>query len=117
MSPSLVPQFSSFSAFLEDTDDDDDLDVEAADPLSVSIVGDKVQRARVAHCLRLGSLEWEDLKHKVPENLLEGSPGRENSAAAQCGMCWRRLALAVRDGIGVVPLRHEAGLFNHLEWL
>ena len=66
VSPSPAPQFSSFSAFLEDNDGDDDLDVEAVDPPTVPVIGDKVQRARVAHCARLGTMEWKDLKHKVP---------------------------------------------------
>ena len=82
MSPSLVPQFSSFSAFLEDANDDDDLSAEAVDPPTVPVVDDAVQRGPGACRVRLGSLEWEDLKHEVPESLLEGSPGRENSAAA-----------------------------------
>ena len=60
----------------------EDLDAGAVGPPTVSVVGDEVQRARVAHCARLGSLDWEDLKHKAPECLLEGSPGLENSAAA-----------------------------------
>ena len=80
--PSPVPLFASFSVFLEDNDDDDDLNEEAVDPPNVSVVGEKVQRARVAHCARLGTLEWKDLKRKVPESLLEGPPGLENSAAA-----------------------------------
>ena len=80
--PSRVPQFSSFSAFLEDANDDDDLGVEAVDPPTVSVVDDAVQRGLGASCVRLGSLEWEDLKREVPKSLLEGLPGRENSAAA-----------------------------------
>ena len=40
--PSPVPRFSSFSAFLEDVDDDEDLDAEAVDPPTVSVVGDEV---------------------------------------------------------------------------
>ena len=82
VSSSPVPRFSSFSAFLEDADGNEDPGAEAVDPPTVSVVGDEVQRARVARCARLGSLDWEDLKHKVPACVLEGSPGLENSAAA-----------------------------------
>ena len=53
VSPSLVPQFSNFSAFLEDTNDDVDLGVEAVDPPAVSVVDDTVQRAHVACRVRL----------------------------------------------------------------
>ena len=86
----------------------------------MSVVGDKVQRARVAHCARLGSLEWEDLKRKVPENLLEGSPGLENSAAAAVwdvleeigtgSPGWNRCGAATDVRLG-------ASLFSRLEWL
>ena len=103
-SPPSVPLLASFSAFLEDNDDDD-LNEEAFDPPNVSVVGNKARQARVTRCARLGTLEWKDLKRKVPENLLEGPPGLETAQLRRCGMCWKMSAPVVRDGIDVVLLR------------
>ena len=57
----------------------------------------------------------------MPENLLEGSPGRENSAAAAVWDVLEEIGTGSpgwnRCGAAAAPYRHEAGLSNHLEWL
>ena len=77
-----VPTYVSFSAFLEDMDDDLDPADAAVDPPEVPVTRGKVLCARVAHAARLGTLEWEDLKDKAPACVHEGSQDIQNSAEA-----------------------------------
>ena len=77
-----VPVYASFSAFLEDMDDDPADAAVNLDPPEVPVVRSKVSCARVAHDALLGTLEWKDLKDKAPTCMREGSQGLRNSAEA-----------------------------------
>ena len=70
---SPVPMYASFSAFLEDVDDDPSDETVNLDPPEVPVVRSKVSCARVARDARLGTLEWEDLKGNAPACMREGS--------------------------------------------
>ena len=75
-----VPMYASFSAFLEDVDDDPSDEAVNLYPPEVPVVRSKVACARVAHDARLGTLEWKDLKDKAPACMRDGSQGMRNSA-------------------------------------
>jgi len=72
--------YASFSAFLEDVDDDPSDEAVNLYPPEVPVVRSKVACARVAHDARLGTLEWKDLKDKAPACMRDGSQGMRNSA-------------------------------------
>ena len=71
---------SCFSALLMD-EDDEGTEARDKDPAPVPTVKEEMSHSRLSREARIGSLEWGELRSKLPSSLHNASPGHGNSAA------------------------------------